>query len=200
VIPGVQLGDLAGGAMHAVNRILLALIERARTGRGQFLDISMTGGLGALMPIPQALYKANGKPMRSANETLTGGYACYNVYQSSDGAWFAVGALEAKFWRALCVALDCEAICADQFAEEPRQTAVIAHVAELFAARSGQEWREFWATRDACVTPVLSVAETPIAATGVAPRLGEHTREVLHGLGYEDARIDALAARGAIGC
>ena len=128
VIPGVQLGDLAGGTMQAVNRILLALIDRARTGRGQFLDISMTGGLGALMPIPRALYKANAKPMQSANETLTGRYACYNVYQSSDGAWFAVGALEPKFWHALCVALDCEELFADQFAEEPRQTAVVAHV------------------------------------------------------------------------
>lgn len=200
VIPGVQLGDLAGGTMQAVNRILLALIERAQTGRGRFIDVSMTGGLSALMTIPNASYKASGKPMRCANETLTGRYACYNVYQSSDGAWFAVGALEPKFWRAFCIALNCEDLCAGQFAGEPRQTAIVARVAELFAARRGSEWREFWASIDACVTPVLSVAETPMMATGVAPELGEHTREILRGIGYNDARIDELAARGAIGC
>ena len=200
VIPGVQLADLSGGTMQAVNRILLALIERSRTGRGKFLDISMTAGLGALMTIPHALYKANGATMRSANEALTGRYACYNVYRSRDGAWFAVGALEPKFWRVLCAALECEDLCADQFAEEPRQTAIVAKVAGRFAARSALEWREFWAVKDACVTPVLSVAETPIAVSGVAPRLGEHTREVLRELGYDDARIDVLAAGGAIGC
>ena len=200
VIPGVQLGDLAGGTMQAVNRILLAIIERMQTGRGRFVDVSMTAGLSALMTIPHASYKASGKPMRCANETLTGRYACYNVYQSSDGVWFAVGALEPKFWRAFCDALNCEDLCADQFANEPRQTAIIARIAELFAARRGLEWREFWASMDACVTPVLTVAETPIEATGKVPGLGEHTREVLRGIGYDEARIDELAACGAIGC
>jgi crotonobetainyl-CoA:carnitine CoA-transferase CaiB-like acyl-CoA transferase len=200
VIPGVQLGDLAGGTMQAVNRILLALIERARTGRGQFLDISMTAGLSALMTIPHALYKAKSRTMRNANETLTGRYACYNVYQSRDGAWFAVGALEPKFWQALCAALDCEELCADQFAENPRQLAVIEKIAERFAARSAAEWRAFWAAKDVCVTPVLQVAETSIAVSDPVPRLGEHTREVLREFGYADERIDALAAGGAIGC
>lgn len=200
VIPGVQLGDLAGGTMQAVKRVLLAIIERAGTGRGQFLDISMTAGLDALMAIPHALYRARGEPMRSANETLTGRYACYNVYQSSDGAWFAVGALEPKFWRALCSALDCDELVADQFAEKPRQLAVIATISERFAERTAADWRDFWAGKDACVTPVLSVACAPLESPGVAPRLGEHTREVLRERGYADARIDALSASGAIGC
>ena len=186
--------------MQAVNRILLALIERMRTGRGQFIDVSMTGGLAAFMTIPRATYNAGGKPMRCANETLTGRYACYNVYQSSDGGWFAVGALEPKYWRAFCIALDCEELCADQFAPEPRQSAVIAHVAERFGSRRGSEWREFWASKDACVTPMLSSAESSIAPAAAPPALGEHTREVLRGLGYDDARIGELAALGAIGC
>ena len=200
VIPGVQLADLAGGTLQAVNRILLALLERSGTGRGQFIDVSMTAGIAALMTIPQAWQKATGRQMRCSNELLTGRYACYNVYQSSDRQWFAVGALEPKFWQALCAALGCEELCCEQFAEEPRQTAVIAAIAERFAEKTDAEWRVFWAAHDACVTPVLQVAETPMTEAAAVPLLGEHTREVLLSAGLDEARIDALAAQGVIRC
>jgi crotonobetainyl-CoA:carnitine CoA-transferase CaiB-like acyl-CoA transferase len=84
-IPGVQIADLAGGSLHSVIGILLALQARAQTGVGQMVDISMTDCSLALMYIPFAIYLANqAQPQRGA-EGLTGRYACYHVYETKDG-------------------------------------------------------------------------------------------------------------------
>ncbi|HLY20698.1 MAG TPA: CaiB/BaiF CoA-transferase family protein, partial [Bryobacteraceae bacterium] len=86
-IPGVQIADLAGGAMQAVIGVLLALAARAKTGRGQAVDVSMTAGAAWLLPVALGLYAATGETPARGDGLLAGRYACYHVYEAADGRW-----------------------------------------------------------------------------------------------------------------
>ncbi|HUQ94575.1 MAG TPA: CaiB/BaiF CoA-transferase family protein [Bryobacteraceae bacterium] len=183
VIPGVQIADLAGGSMYAVIGVLSALLARQRTGEGCFVDISMTHGSAKLLPIPLAQLRS-GEPPRRGNEILSGRYACYNLYRTADGRYVAVGALEPKFWAALCRALGCEQFIEDQFAEGARREEILNAVGAHFVSRGAEEWFTTLRHLDTCVTPVRTVAEAAadlglVAKGGVAPRLGEHSGELL---------------------
>jgi crotonobetainyl-CoA:carnitine CoA-transferase CaiB-like acyl-CoA transferase len=204
-IPGVQIADLAGGAMQAVIGVLLALAARHNTGRGQLVDVSMLDGSVWLLPVPMALYAATGWAPRRGDTRLSGRYACYNVYQARDGRWLAVGALEPKFWAALCHGLGREDLTPDQYAEGPRQAEIIETLRAIFRTRDAGEWFERFRSTDACVTPLQDMAEvardahlrhremivdgaigvmpklseTPGSPGGPPPRLGEHNDEVL---------------------
>jgi crotonobetainyl-CoA:carnitine CoA-transferase CaiB-like acyl-CoA transferase len=179
VMPGVQIADLAGGALQAVTGVLLALAARAKTGRGQAVDVSMTDGVAWLLPVGLGLHAATGELPARGDGILTGRYACYRVYEAADGRWIAVGALEPKFWQALCGALGCERFIADQFAEGPRRGEIVAELARIFRTRTAEEWFERLRPTDCCVTPVRNVAE--VAAhfglergdSVVVPRLSE---------------------------
>lgn len=173
-IPGVQIADLAGGSMQAVLGILLALLARHRTGRGQMVDVSMLDGVVSLLPVPLALLAASGRIPRRGEERLSGRYACYNVYQASDGRWVAVGALEPKFWAALCRGLGCEELIPEQYAEGDRQAEIIGEVAARLRTRTAREWFDHFRNTDACVTPVQNVAEVIAEVQpGVWPKLSE---------------------------
>ena len=199
VIPGVQIADLAGGAMQAVIGVLLALTARARTGQGQRVDCSMLAGAAWLLPVPLAFYQATGALPERGTGVLTGRYACYHLYRCADGRWISVGALEPKFWAALCRGLGCEQFVADQFAEGDRRMDIIATLTRIFETRAAGEWVERLRPYDACVAPVKNVGEimrdlglgkgesviipnlsaTPGRLGGTPPRLGEHTGQTL---------------------
>jgi crotonobetainyl-CoA:carnitine CoA-transferase CaiB-like acyl-CoA transferase len=200
-IPGVQIADLAAGAMQAVVGVLLALAARARTGSGQAVDVSMMDGVAAMLPVALGLYAATGEIPARGDGVLTGHWACYHLYEAADGRWLAVGALEPKFWEALCRALDCQPFIPDQFAEGPRREEIIGELARIFRQRPAEEWFERLRAADCCVTPVRDVAEvaahfelapgdsvvapklseTPGRLGGPPPRLGEHTAQFLDG-------------------
>ena len=192
-IPGFQIADI-GGALHAVIGTLLALLARQKTGRGQFVDVSMTNAVASLMLLPIAIFNATGSSPRRGAERLSGRYACYGVYETADRRWVAVGALEAKFWAALCRELDCEEFLADQFAEGERRETIRTHLASVFRTRTAAEWEERFRGKDVCVSAVLNLAEAvayrndpPLPGMSESravrasrsPRLGEHTRELL---------------------
>ncbi|MGH9660564.1 MAG: CaiB/BaiF CoA transferase family protein, partial [Bryobacteraceae bacterium] len=115
-IPGAQIADLAGGAMQTVIGVLLALEARHRTGRGQHVDVSMLDGVLALLALPLAHWNATGE----SPAALSGHYGCYRAYECGDGRRIAVGALEPKFWSALCRRLDRADLESGQFAADPR--------------------------------------------------------------------------------
>jgi crotonobetainyl-CoA:carnitine CoA-transferase CaiB-like acyl-CoA transferase len=181
-IPGVQIADLAGGSMQALTGTLAALLERQRTGRGQFVDVSMMHGSGRLLPVALA-QQAAGRPLVRGRHVLGGHYACYHVYRARDGRYVAVGALEHKFWSNLCRALGCPQWIEDQFADDPRRSEVIAGLESAFATRTAVEWWGILKDQDVCVTPVRTVAEALAdlgqPALGRAPELGEDTAEFL---------------------
>jgi crotonobetainyl-CoA:carnitine CoA-transferase CaiB-like acyl-CoA transferase len=177
VIPGVQIADLAGGSMQAIIRILLAIEARHRSGRGQRVDVSMTDGLTALLPVVRA---EQGSTEGAKRGLLSGKYACYHVYPAAESSYVAVGALESKFWANLCRELGCEELIELQFIAD--QSSVIASLEERFKAATAEEWFERIGAKDCCVTPVLRAhGASPLSSLGRAPRLGEHNGELLGG-------------------
>src|SRR5262249_40188808 len=131
-IPGAQIADLAGGSMQAVIGVLLALAARQKTGRGQFFDVSMLDGVGWLMTLPLAIYAATGAMLKPGAAMLSGRYACYQTYEAADGRWLAIGALEPKFWAALCDKMGQPEFVEDQFAEGERQSSIVERLREIF--------------------------------------------------------------------
>jgi crotonobetainyl-CoA:carnitine CoA-transferase CaiB-like acyl-CoA transferase len=181
VIPGVQIADLVGGSMQSVMGILLALVARQQTGEGRYVDVSMYAGVTSLLTIPLAALQATGREPLASEETLSGRYACYNLYQAADGRWLAVGALEPKFWTELCTQLGCPELITRQF-EEP-QDEVKTRIAAIFRTKSAHDWFEQLRETDCCVTPVRKVsevaAEMPPRDGPPPPTLGQHTNEIL---------------------
>jgi len=158
VIPGVQIGDLAGGGMAAVISILTALYRREQTGTGDFCDVSMMDGAFSWLSIHAAQFVATGRVPERERMHLSGAYPCYRVYPASDG-WLTVGALEPQFWAALCRALDREDLLDDAFAMGERRDEVIAELDALFSTRSRAEWMRQLDGLDVCVGPVNDFAE-----------------------------------------
>jgi crotonobetainyl-CoA:carnitine CoA-transferase CaiB-like acyl-CoA transferase len=158
VVPGLQIGDLAGGGMAAVIAVLAALVRRGATGEGDHCDVSMTDGAFSWLSIHAAQFQATGEVPQRALMPLSGTYPCYRVYPASDG-WLSVGALEPQFWAALCAALDREDLLDDGFATGERRAEVISELETLFSSRSRAEWMESFGDRDVCVAPVNDLAE-----------------------------------------
>ena len=184
VLPSVQIADIAGGSMNAVIGILAALFARERTGKGRFVDASMTRGSALLLPVGLGQVVSGHTPGRG-DEMLCGRYACYNIYGTKDSRYVAVGALEAKFWATLCEALGCPHFIADQYAEGERRLEIIAAIAGIFRTRGAEEWFASLRGMDACVTPVRTVAEAAADLELVpndrrrVPALGEDNLEIL---------------------
>ncbi|HEU4480498.1 MAG TPA: CaiB/BaiF CoA-transferase family protein, partial [Actinomycetota bacterium] len=158
VIPGVQVGDLAGGGMAAVIAVLSALLQRATTGRGDFCDIAMMDGAVSWLSIHAGEFVATGRSPQRERMHLSGAYPCYRVYPAADG-WLSVGALEPQFWAALCTALERPDLANDGFAVGERKREVIAELEALFARHTRAEWMERFEGRDVCVGPVNDFAE-----------------------------------------
>jgi len=172
-IPGAQIADLAGGSMQAVIGILLALQARHKTGRGQFVDISMLDGVRWLLTLPVAVYSVTGEIPQAGDTRLSGRYACYQTYQASDGRWLAVGALEPKFWAAFCERLGRKELITVQYAEGEQQAAIIEDLRTTFQRKSSTEWLDLFSGADACVTLVRNIAEVAADASEIIPKLSE---------------------------
>jgi crotonobetainyl-CoA:carnitine CoA-transferase CaiB-like acyl-CoA transferase len=144
-LPPVQIADLASGAQAAVIAVLGALLERGRTGRGRHVVVSMTHGAHAL-----AAHRLAGEPVP---RLLTGGVACYGIYETADGRYLTVGALEPRFWRRLCELLQRPDLVSRAFEPE------LPELAALLRSRPLAAWLELLADEDTCVGPVLTLAE-----------------------------------------
>jgi crotonobetainyl-CoA:carnitine CoA-transferase CaiB-like acyl-CoA transferase len=147
--PPVQIADLAAGGLGAVTKILAALLERDRTGRGAHLVVSMTHGSHRLV--------AHRLAGDTVPQMLTGGLACYRIYETADGRHLTVGALEPVFFRRLTEVLGRPELAGCQFADD--QEALAAELAAIFAERPSAEWLELFDAEDVCVGPVATIAE-----------------------------------------
>ena len=156
-IPGIQIADI-GGSLNAVIGILLALLARYRSGKGQYVDISMTDGLLGFLSLPHYFYLRTGALPKRSNELLSHRYGCYNTYETADGSSIAVGALEHRFWKQLCIALSVEKYIDLQF-DESRREEIVAELRTIFRAKSGKEWEQYLQHLDVCCTRVLNFDE-----------------------------------------
>src|SRR5205085_2838095 len=158
VIPGVQVADLAGGLVAAF-AILAALMARERTGRGQYTDVSMFDVMLAMLAVPAAHHFAGDQIAVGGKYALTGAYPFYNVYETSDGKYMTLGALEPKFWANFCKTVEREELIARQFDDGARRETLFAEVRAIFKARTQSAWIALMDEADCCCEPVLSMAE-----------------------------------------
>jgi alpha-methylacyl-CoA racemase len=157
-LPGATIGDAAGGGMQAVIAILAALVQRAATGQGAYLDVAVADGVVALMSLYIDEYFATGEVPGPRHNILTGRYACYDVYRCRDDRWIAVGAIEQHFYANLCKAIDCEQWLAFQ-TDDAVQDAIRADFQAAFAMKTRDEWVQQLGPIDTCVSEVASVPE-----------------------------------------
>jgi alpha-methylacyl-CoA racemase len=157
-LPGATIADAAAGGLHAALAVTAALAARTRTGEGAYLDVAVADGVLWLMSLLVDEHLATGADPEPGHDILTGRYACYDTYATSDGHWLAVGAIEHKFFANLCRALGCEHLAAHQL-DDAKQAEIRAAFATAFATRTRDEWVAVLAGADTCVAPVLSVAE-----------------------------------------
>jgi alpha-methylacyl-CoA racemase len=157
-IPGATVADSAGGGMQAVIAILAALVGRSTSGEGAYLDVSVADGVVALMALQIDEYLATGVVPGTGHGMLTGRYACYDTYQTADGGWLAVAAIEPRFWANLCRALGL-GHWADRQTDDAVQDRIRADLRAAFATRDRDDWVAALAGADTCVAPVLSVPE-----------------------------------------
>jgi alpha-methylacyl-CoA racemase len=167
--PPVQIADLAAGALGAVVDILAALVERARTGTGARITVSMTHRSHDLVA-----HRLGGEPVP---RMLTGGLACYRIYETADGRHLTVAALEPKFFARLCELLDRPELADRQYANDQQMLA--SELAGVFRRRALPQWLALFDGEDVCVGPVWTRAEAAEAfgsmTEGDAPALGQHT-------------------------
>ncbi len=217
VPPAVPVADF-GGAMALVIAVLAGLFHRERTGRGLALEASIFEvAVSWMQPFWQVHHA--GLPAAREGLPLNGALPCYRVYPTKDGGAMALAALEPAFWRAFC-----EAVGRPEWIPRAFDPTLIPEVAELFRSRTRREWEEMREGLDACLEPVLEPDEairslahlapafqggTPtlpwtvdgqrLAALGPPPRLGEHTVEILTGLGYTRTDLEDMARQGIVG-
>jgi crotonobetainyl-CoA:carnitine CoA-transferase CaiB-like acyl-CoA transferase len=151
-----QIADIGGGALMAAFGVMAALHERKRSGEGQLVDVSMTDGSLAWLAMEAARYFCDGQVQRRGELMLAGRLICYLPYEAADG-WVTCGALEPKFWQAFCRGIGREDLI-DKQLERPGSEAW-REVAEIFRARTRDEWRAFNDEHDAMIEPVLDLDE-----------------------------------------
>ena len=159
-MPPTQLGDLAGGSFMSVIGILAALQGRAQTGEGRMVDVSMTEGVMALLPLMTTIYLNTGQAPQPGTSTLDGGLPCYNIYETRDGKHVTLAALEYKFWHTFCTQIGHLELLPFHLPAGPEEREqAIEMVRAIFKTKTRDEWLAELAEIDACVGPVYTLDE-----------------------------------------
>jgi alpha-methylacyl-CoA racemase len=226
--PANYVGDFGGGAMSLAVGLLAALLHARQTGTGQIVDVSMTDGAAYLATMVRTLHGHGLWSDQRESNMLDGGAPNYRCYECADGRFVAVGALEPKFWQLLVdtLGLDLGLIGSPQNPDNwPRLTELLT---STFTKRTRDQWSDIFSPLDACVAPVLSLAEAPehphnlargsyleIAGATVArlpirfdqtpgpetpapPALGADTEKILCELGYDERTRHQLREQHAV--
>ncbi len=222
-MPGVQVADIAGGALWGAVGILAALLAARETGRGRLVDVSMTEGALAFLIPDLGNFDASGVAPTRSSDLLNGAAACYGVYRTRDGRYLSVAALEPKFWTAFNQKIGRPVDLSEIAAPPEEQERVRGEIAAILAGKTRDEWEAIFAGEDVCVEPVLATDElqahpqhraremffqlgdltqvrTPFGATTghtPPPGLGQHTATILGEAGFSDDEVAALRAAGA---
>jgi alpha-methylacyl-CoA racemase len=222
---GVQVADLAGGSLLALSSLLAATVQRERTGKGQYVDVSMFHGSLSLATLIFAGVEMGMEKPAPGKMILNGRLPCYGLYKTKDELYMSLGALENKFWVNFCAATGRQDLLGGQFGGPE----IVEQVQEVFASRTQQEWIELMKDHDACCEPVIPLneavnselvqfrgmaskgtlrqrylgspirlSESPPAEDAPAPELGQHTHEVLSKLGLSKEDFDSLKGQGVI--
>jgi crotonobetainyl-CoA:carnitine CoA-transferase CaiB-like acyl-CoA transferase len=209
----------------ALVALLAAVIQREKTGKGQFIDASIFHGTLSLATMMFGAVEAGAEKCQPGSMMLNGGAACYGVYETRDSLHMSLAAVEPKFWKNFCSAIGRTDLEASQYGGA--QT--IGELRRVFAERTQAEWMQLLGQHDTACEPVLTLDEVAnselVSARDMitrdpqgrrqlrsplrlgdrspvedlpAPRLGEHIQEVLGGIGLSSADVEALARAGVI--
>ncbi len=225
VIPGVALGDV-GGALHAVIAIQAALLAREATGRGQYIDISMTDSILSFAIGSTASLFMTGTTRRHESPALA-------VYETQDGGYLTTANSETYFWERFCRAIGREDLVPSHRAEGEEMRRVVAEIQTVMRTRPRDEWVRLLREADTCVAPVydmdelfedtqmqaremalsldhpeqgtvrqigipFKLSDTPGTVRSFAPLPGQHTIELLESVGYTFQEIERLEDLGAV--
>jgi alpha-methylacyl-CoA racemase len=228
-VPPLNLvGDFGGGGMLLAVGVLAALVERERSGLGQVVDAAMVDGSALLTSFIYGMRAAGTWRDQRGSNMLDGGAPWYDTYETADGGYVAVGAIEPQFYAALLDGLGLAGADLPGQLDPSGWPELRRRFAEVFARRGRDEWAEVFAGTDACVSPVLSMAETaghphavarnafidvggvtqpapaprfdrsPAGQPTPPPRPGADTDAVLNGLGLSSAQVADLRAGGVV--
>jgi len=164
VMPNLQVGDLLGGSLTAVQGILAALLAVKMGGAGRYVDVSMADSVFAHNIIPFVAVNDFGVPPPAGRDLTTGGAPCYNLYRTKDDRFMAVAAFELKFWEIFCDVLGRADLKTSHWTLGQKiggvdAMAVKAELDAIFAQASLAEWIKKFEHADCCVTPVLRTDE-----------------------------------------
>ena len=221
ILPGIQVADMFGGGLHAIIGILIALIAREKTGKGQYIDISMMDGCVSFLPMILQSYLVDNVKMNIKKSTLSGGLPAYAIFKCKDGKYITIGALEPKFYQQLLAALKDEG-----FLDGPTNELDLNKFNEIFMQKNRDEWVKILEKYDTCMAPMneiweveddpqvkarkmiidvetpqgkmkqigfpIKLSETPANFSFSAPQVDENTSEILKELGYSDEEIKEL--------
>ena len=158
LIPGIQIADIAGGGTNAALGILLALFNREKTGQGQYIDISMTDGMVAFLPMALHFQQLAGEAPERGDFMLSHRYACYNTYETADGRYLSIGAVENRFWKRLCDHLGVEEYVDLQY-DERRREEILDFMRSTFKRKTLDEWDAELGHLEICWGKVQTLSE-----------------------------------------
>ena len=227
IVPSLYLSDTAAGLLTTIG-ILTALVARERTGKGQYLDISMLDSAFSWLALAYgSQYPGQESPV------LMGSSPGYNVYQTKDGKYLALGIGRQQSWESLCKALGKEDFIDHQAPKGEKREEIVSSLKQIFETKTREEWVSRLRALDIEIGPVntpfeafsdpqilhrqmvaevnhpikgkmkqvgipMKFSETPADVRGAAPAIGQDTQEILQELGYTQARIEELQKAQAI--
>jgi alpha-methylacyl-CoA racemase len=228
-LPPLNLvGDFGGGGMLLAFGVMCALHSARASGRGQVVDTAMIDGVNLLMAMHLGL-RAEGLVGPRGTNGLDGGSPYYCAYETADGKWMAVGAIEEPFYVALLTTLGLDPRTVPDRVDRSQWPALRERLTQAFRTRTQDEWCRVFQDVDACVSPVLGPDEvekhhhhverkafqevggvvqptpaprfgdTPGRIQGPPPAPGEHTEQALGDWGFEVHSIARLTRAGVIG-
>lgn len=222
------LGDFAGGGMLCAMGILLALMERNRSGQGQVVDAAMVDGAASFSTFFFGMLAHELMTLDIGNNMLDGGAPYYQAYETADGKFMSVGAIESRFYKELLEGMGLDPASLPDQNNKEKWPEMRARFAEVFKTKTRDEWSAIFEGKDACVAPVIGLEEvgnhphnrerdllvdiqgvlqpapaprlsrTPGTALGPGGPRGANTREVLIALGHPEEAVDALFKQGIV--